>query len=66
MACAAFLSDQRSQPGRLTTSVFQFDTEYDEVARMASGDPLSGWTLQPRGATALLDSLGRAILATGA
>ncbi len=61
----AFLSDQRSQPGHLTTSVFQFDTEYDEVARMAAGDPLTGWTLQPRGATALLDSLGRAILATG-
>jgi hypothetical protein len=61
----SFLSDQRSQPGRLTTSVFQFDTEYDEVARMASGDPLTRWTLQPRGATALLDSLGRAIAATG-
>jgi hypothetical protein len=60
-----FLSDQRAQPGRLTTSVFQFDTEYDEVARMASGDPLTGWRLEPRGATALLDSLGRAILATG-
>jgi hypothetical protein len=60
-----FLSDQRAQPGRLTTSVFQFDTEYDEVARMASGDPLTRWKLEPRGMTALLDSLGRAIVATG-
>ena len=34
----AFLSDQRSQPGRLTTNVFQFDTEYDEVARTALGE----------------------------
>lgn len=61
----AFLSGQRAQPGRLTTSVFQFDTEYEEVARMAEGDPLRRWRLQPRGTTALLDSLGRAILATG-
>ena len=61
----SFLQDQFDLGGKLTVSVFQFDTEYGEVARMASGGPLTGWSLKPRGATALLDSLGRAITATG-
>ncbi len=33
----SFLADQQAQPGRLTTSVFQFDTAYDEVAPSAEG-----------------------------
>jgi Mg-chelatase subunit ChlD len=60
-----FLADQRAQDGTLTTSVVQFDDEYDEVARMATADPLRHWHLEPRGMTALLDALGRAITSTG-
>lgn len=61
----AFLDEQRRQPGTLTTTVVQFDDRYDEIARMSHADPLHGWSLEPRGMTALLDAMGRAIATTG-
>jgi hypothetical protein len=63
---AAFIEEQRALPGRCTVSLAQFDTEYDEVFRdrpLAEVPPL---TLQPRGSTALLDSIGRLVNETGA
>ena len=61
----SFLDEQFAEPGKLTVSVAQFDTAYEEVARMATSDPLGSWSLQPRGMTALLDAMGRAITSTG-
>lgn len=60
-----FVRTQLAEDGRVTFSVFQFDNVYEEVARVVSHDPVADWHLEPRGMTALLDSLGRSIVATG-
>ena len=57
------LNDQFAQPGRFTLTLVQFDTVHDEVARMTTARP--DYHLKPRGATALLDAVGRAITITG-
>jgi Mg-chelatase subunit ChlD len=59
----AFLREQYAQPGRLTVTLSQFDTEFDSPARMAT-EPV-GYQLNPRGGTALLDAVGMEVLATG-
>jgi hypothetical protein len=53
------IAEQRALPGELTIELFQFDTEYEKI------DDIDGWTLQPRGMTALLDSMGKAITQVG-
>ena len=53
------IAEQRALPGELTIELFQFDTEYEKV------DDIDGWSLHPRGATALLDSMGKAITEVG-
>jgi hypothetical protein len=61
----AFMAEQRKSPGRCDVTLAQFDTEYEEVyvcKPLASVPPL---TLTPRGATALLDGIGRLINTTG-
>ena len=58
-----FLTEQYAQPGRLTVTLTQFDTDFDTVARMAA-QPVA-YTLEPRGMTALLDAVGQEVLATG-
>jgi Mg-chelatase subunit ChlD len=60
----AFVEDQKKRPGRAVFSLVQFDTEYEFVHR---GEPISRvrpFTLVPRGSTALLDAVGRAIIET--
>ena len=55
----AFVAEQRRAPGTCRVTLAQFDDSYEEVyADLPVGDvpPL---VLQPRGRTALLDSLGR-------
>ena len=62
----AFISEQRQVPGRCTVSLVQFDNEYEEVY---TGRPIAEvptLTLVPRGSTAMLDAIGRAVNATGA
>lgn len=61
----AFIQEQGREPGEAVLTLVQFDTEYEVVH---SGSPIgevSPYTLRPRGATALLDAVGRAILETG-
>ncbi|USQ75668.1 VWA domain-containing protein [Ornithinimicrobium cryptoxanthini] len=63
----AFITDQRTQPGRCTVTLADFSSPGDYVVRYAAKDlsqvpPLS---LEPRGMTALLDSIGRLISETG-
>lgn len=60
-----FIEDQRNQDGECLFSLVQFDTEYDFVY---NGVPISGvqnFCLVPRGMTALLDAVGRAINEVG-
>lgn len=61
----AFINDQKSKPGEANITLVQFDTEYDFVM---NGIPLKDaphYTLSPRGGTALLDAVGRAINEAG-
>lgn len=65
----AFLAGQRAEPGEATVSLVQFDTEYEPLytARpVAEAPDLTNKTFVPRGGTALLDAIGRTIIATGA
>ena len=57
----AFIDEQRKQPGDCRVTLAQFDDQYEEVYRdlpLAAVPPLQ---LQPRGSTALLDSIGRLV-----
>jgi len=61
----AFIQKQAEEPGEALLTLVQFDTEYEIVH---SGTPIHKvpeYTLEPRGATALLDAVGRAINETG-
>lgn len=53
--------------GKLTVSLYQFDTEFEKLLDFASGsDPkLATYTVYPRGMTALNDALAQAIIDTG-
>ena len=61
----AFIADQRSQPGACTVSLAQFDNEYEIVFTAIDAHEVRPLDLQPRGATAMLDAIGRSILALG-
>jgi Mg-chelatase subunit ChlD len=60
-----FLGEQRKVPGHTTISLFQFDTEHDEVTSFADVREDLAWRLVPRGGTALLDAVGFAVTKTG-
>ena len=60
-----FIDSQKSEPGEALLTLVQFDSEYEFVHK---GLPISNappFKLVPRGATALLDAVGRAINETG-
>lgn len=60
-----FIQQQRDQPGQCLLSLVQFDTEYEFVHRGVPMDKVGPYSLVPRGMTALLDAVGRAINETG-
>lgn len=60
-----FVEEQRKQPGDCTFSLVQFDTEYEFVHRGVKIAEVPKFHLVPRGMTALLDAVGRAINETG-
>lgn len=63
-----FIAGQRELPGACNVSLYQFDNEYEAVyvARPVADVPtLTKQTYEPRGATALLDAMGRTIYDTG-
>jgi hypothetical protein len=62
----AFISEQRRLPGRCTVSLVQFDNVYEEVYTGRDLADVPSLTLAPRGSTAMLDAIGRAVNATGA
>ena len=61
----AFIADQAKQPGEALLTLVQFDTDYEFIHRGVSVQQLPPYQLEPRGSTALLDAVGRAILDTG-
>jgi hypothetical protein len=63
-----FVDDQKNHPGQAILSLYQFDDIYEAVHRavpLPSVPPLTRETFVPRGSTALLDAIGRAIVETG-
>lgn len=63
-----FLDEQKKLPGEATMTYIQFDTEYEivhENTPIHEIQPINDKTYQPRGATALLDAVGKTIDSTG-
>jgi len=61
----AFLDAQTEAPGETTVSLYQFDDRYEAVYENRALADVPAYTLQPRGATALYDAVGRTINAVG-
>lgn len=62
----AFLEQQAKEPGEAYLTLVQFDTEYEFLEKGTSISRVPKYELVPRGSTALLDAIGRAINETGA
>lgn len=62
----AFVRRQVAEPGEAVVTLVQFDTEYEFLHKGVPAAAVGEYTLVPRGGTALLDALGRAIDETGA
>ncbi len=61
----AFIEEQKKHPGETLFTLVQFDTEYEFVHKGKPIREVGPCELVPRGATALLDAVGRAIAETG-
>ena len=61
----AFIEEQKKHPGECAFSLVEFDTEYNFVHKAKPVAEVPPYTLVPRGGTALLDAVGRAINETG-
>lgn len=59
------LNEQRLEPGRCDVTLAQFDTIYELLYPPTPIDSVPDFVLQPRGMTALLDSVGRFITEVG-
>lgn len=62
---AAFLEAQHEAPGETTVSLYQFDDKYEAVYENKPLADVPPFMLRPRGATALLDAVGRTINTLG-
>lgn len=61
----AFIAEQAREPGEVLLTLVQFDTEYEFVHKGIPIKTVPRYELAPRGMTALLDAMGRAINETG-
>ncbi len=61
-----FIAEQAQQPGECLVTIVQFDQEYEFVQQGVKASECPPFRLKPRGTTALLDAIGRAINETGA
>ena len=61
----ALIRQQVEEPGQATLTLVQFDTEYEVVHNGVPIEDAPEYELDPRGCTALLDAVGRAINETG-
>ena len=62
----SFIDQQKQEPGEALLTLVQFDTDYEFVHSGVPVKQIPAFTLVPRGSTALLDAVGRAINETGA
>lgn len=62
----SFIAQQAKEPGEALLTLVQFDTEYEFVHKGVPISQVPRYKLIPRGSTALLDAMGRAINETGA
>lgn len=60
-----FIAAQKKAPGEARLTLVQFDTAYEFVHKAIEMKDVPPLSLVPRGATALLDAVGRAIVETG-
>lgn len=60
-----FIKSQSEKPGDAVLSLVQFDTRYEFVHQAKPISDVPPYKLKPRGATALLDAVGRAINEAG-
>lgn len=61
----AFIAEQAKAPGDARLTLVQFDDKYEFVHRAVPVKEVPKFVLNPRGSTALLDAVGRAITETG-
>ena len=61
----SFIEQQAKEPGEALLTLVQFDTEYEFIHRGMPIQDVPSYTLHPRGTTALLDAVGRAVNETG-
>ena len=61
----SFIEQQVKEPGEALLTLVQFDTEYEFVHKGVPITEVPRYQLVPRGMTALLDAVGRAINETG-
>ena len=60
-----FIEEQKKLKGEALLSLIQFDTEYEWIHKGKPINEVGRYELQPRGFTALLDAVGKAIIETG-
>lgn len=63
-AFQALIDDQKAAPGSATVSLHQFDDRYEDVFVGLPIEQVRPLVIQPRGTTALLDAIGRTVIAT--
>jgi len=61
----SFITEQAKEPGEALLTLVQFDTEYEFLHKGVPIGEVPEYKLVPRGMTALLDAVGRAINETG-
>ncbi len=61
----AFIENQAKEPGEALLTLVQFDIEYEFLHNGVPITSVPKYSLVPRGSTALLDAIGRAINETG-
>lgn len=60
-----FFASEEKVPGKVTVSLWDFDTEIRCLHSLASFDAVKGYVIEPRGGTAMYDAVGDAVSAEG-
>jgi uncharacterized protein YegL len=64
----SFLNEQKKLPGEATLTLIQFNTDYEVIHEnkpLSDVSPINDKDYIPRGSTALLDAIGKAVDSTG-
>jgi hypothetical protein len=60
-----FAAGEAAQPGKVTFSLWDFDTEIRELVSFGTPEQVRGYEIEPRGSTALYDAVGTAVVTEG-